>query len=162
MIETSITQDLWLILTAGIVATMTMTLFILPLTRIHAGGVNIVHVIGTVVATNPHSATSVGWVIHSLWGIIFAFLYYTAISFLNPTYGIEYLSAGLMLGFMHGVVVAIILQVTVERGHPLRRFYPNALAAAAAYFAAHLIYGGTIGLVLMVGRHAAFLPVSPM
>ncbi len=111
--------------------------------------------LGSLFTRSLETASLVGWFIHGVSGVAFAMLY----TLLFLAFGLEAalacLVAGLGIGFLHGIVVSIMLVMVVSEHHPIEAFRNAGIEVGVAHLAGHLAYGATVGLIVGISGLAA-------
>lgn len=132
----------------GIFATSAMTLFLYGISSSGYANVDMVRALGSLFTKSLDNAFQVGIIIHTISGVIFAFLYSFIIMFLNVHGFASLVGAGLIIGFIHGAVVSFLLVASVAENHPLPQFQTAGFSVAVAHWFGHLVYGTVIGIVI--------------
>ena len=94
----------------------------------------------------------IAWFFHFVFGIIFAFIYTLVLKTIPGIikYSFSFLVAGAALGFIHGIVFALILLILVAEHHPVQKYRELGFGGAIYYFLAHIVYGLVFGLSFML------------
>jgi hypothetical protein len=133
---------------AGALGAGMMSLFVWALTEMGISDVRMLAVIGTLVTRKQENASMVGGFIHLAAGMIFGVFYgYVLVSINHPGVGLNMLY-GAVAGFLHGLIVAMILVAMVADEHPLKEFRQRGLSVAMAHWVAHLLYGLVVGAII--------------
>jgi len=141
-------ENVWLGISAGILATSLMTLFLWLLTFSGLTNADMVRAVGSIVTRTYRRSLGPGLAIHFVVGVIMAFIYLTVLSYLVPSSVITFVLIGATFGLFHGLIVSVILVILVAEYHPLQRFRRAGFGVALAHVAAHVIYGLVIGLMV--------------
>ncbi len=140
-------MDLYLtIALIGFIATAIMTLFLYLSRVITKSRVDMISAIGSIFTSDIRRGKLVGFMIHIIAGIIFAFIYLGLASYFGFDSQTDFILFGSIVGFAHGLVVSILLVVLVAEHHPLAKFRRAGFRVVAAQGLAHVIYGCTVGL----------------
>lgn len=109
---------------------------------------NMVIALGSLFTRSRANAGRVGAILHAVWAVIFSILYALLIEATHRTAISETFALGLGIGFLHGMVVSILLVCVVAEHHPLEEFKEADLAIGLSHLAGHLVFGGVVGLVV--------------
>ena len=134
-------EQVFVILTSGIVATLIMTAVMYLLTWQDFRRGDMVRAIGSLITRDYQRAFVYGLIVHGLVGITFAFLYYWALSFLGFDHVLNNMTYGALMGACHGFVVAFPLHVGLAEYHPVREFQKFTIPIALVHITGHIIYG---------------------
>lgn len=131
----------------GVVATLTMTVFLWTITYLKLCNVDMVKAIGSWLTRKESTATLPGMLAHLFAGTLFCFVYIFLFGVLPNPGENDYIYAvvGAGMGLVHGVVVALALIVLVAEHHPLPKFQKAGFKVAVYHFLAHILYGLVIG-----------------
>jgi hypothetical protein len=135
-------------LIAGVIGTAGMTIFLQIITKTGVANADMVRALGSLFTKSLDSAFSVGIVIHTISGIIFAFIYAIIITSFNLQGIIKSASAGTIMGFIQGGIVGFVLVTSVAENHPLPDFQKAGFSVAVVHWLAHVIYGFIVGLIV--------------
>jgi hypothetical protein len=133
----------------GLVATMGMTAFLWIVKKISIYDVDMVRAIGSYLTRNEKNALIPGILLHFTSGVIFSFAYiilFNILPVIDPRPYL-YISFGGLLGFVHGLVMAVVLVFLIAETHPLPKYKKASFAVAVFHFLAHIIYGLLIGFL---------------
>ncbi len=104
--------------------------------------------LGSLFTKSLETASLVGWFIHGVAGVVFAMVY----TLLFMAFGLEAalacLAAGVGFGFLHGIVVSIMLVMVISEHHPVETFRNAGIEVGVAHLAGHLAYGALVGLII--------------
>ena len=106
--------------------------------------------IGSLITRSEKDAYPVGIVIAYMFGFIFTFLYWKVVQISPATTPSEVILICVVAGFFHGLLVSLLYTMVVAENHPLERFRKAGIQVAAAYSAAHLIFGICVGVGFVV------------
>jgi len=132
-------------LIAGIVGTFAMTLFLMLPRWLHRGKVDVIGAVGALITGKTEGAAGIGFAIHFLSGIVFAYVYYFSIklSGFPLNWGIFTLA-----GAIHGVIAMLLVAIVIMEHHPIARFHDRGPMTGIMQLFAHIVYGAVIGLVI--------------
>ena len=133
---------------SGLIATTGMTLLLNAITKSGIANADMVRAVGSLFTRSLDNAAKTGIVIHYSVGLIFGFIYTFAIQAFNVQSLLSNVGSGVLIGFIHGAVVAFLLVAAVAEHHPLKEFRQAGFSVAVAHWAAHLFYGLLVGIVL--------------
>ncbi len=136
------------ILTSGLLAALLMGLvgFFLQYLGLHRA--DMITSVGTLFTHEPKRALSVGWLVQLTFGALFALAYAFVWSYLDHlTFGI-FLLVGAITGFIHGLVVSIMLVIEIAEHHPNPAYRNIGFTIALSYIGTHVIYGLALGYLL--------------
>jgi hypothetical protein len=148
MLNIPFSDFIMMALVSGIIATVGMTIVLIAITKSGLANADMVRAVGSLFTKSLDSAFKVGIVIHTSVGIIFGILYTFVITAFDVQGFLSNAGAGILIGFIHGAVVSFMLVAAVAEHHPLKEFQEAGFSVAAAHWAAHLLYGLLIGIVL--------------
>ncbi len=109
---------------------------------------NMVVALGGLVTRSRESALRVGAVLHTISAIGFAMVYTMLMLWLDATGMPNALKVGLGVGFLHGLIVSLMLVWVVAEGHPLEEYNEAGLAVGLSHLLGHVVYGAVVGLVV--------------
>jgi hypothetical protein len=109
---------------------------------------NMIIALGSLFTRTRQSGFRVGAIIHAFSAVLFATLYTLAMLQFGFTALPAALVAGLIVGFVHGMLVSLMLVWVVADQHPLEEFKEADLAIGVCHLAGHVAFGGVVGLVI--------------
>ncbi len=132
----------------GVFGALLMNLFLRWISASFDEPVNMVKVIGSYFSgTNEHSLRT-GSLLHISFGAAFGVLYCLFLVLLNgATLPLSFF-AGLGMGFAHGLLVSYGLMFFIGEKHPISRYRKSTFSVGILYLISHVIYGGSVGLLL--------------
>jgi hypothetical protein len=140
------------ILTTGIVAgifgAIALELTMWLITRSGWAKGDMIVALGSFLTKSRANAWRVGAVVHATAAIIYAISYTLLMVKLGLTTMPGAFTFGLGVGFVHGMVVSLGLVWVVAESHPLEEFKEADLAIGVSHLAAHVAFGGMVGLVV--------------
>ena len=148
MLDTSFGFLILKSIVAGIIATTSMELLFRMCSKSGIVNIDMVRAIGSLITKSIDSSYKVGVIVHYISGIFFAFVYTLVFTVFNVTGILNNIGAGLLIGFIHGIVVSFILVITVSEHHPLEEFRTAGFSVAIAHWIGHLVYGLVVGLII--------------
>jgi hypothetical protein len=137
---------------AGLLSTLALSLFLTLIRQLRFSNVSLVQIIGSFFTQAPKGLSlGFGWFLHLVFGTFFAYIYTLVLKTIPGIgkYTFSYLLAGSALGFIHGVVFALLLLILVVEHHPIQKYREVGFGGAVYYFLAHIIYGLTFGFLYM-------------
>ena len=145
--------EIILIIFSGVLATLGMSLFFHFIHFFNIASIGIVHLLGSFFTqSEKDEGSAIAWFFHFVFGIIFAFIYTLVLKTIPGIikYSFSFLVAGAALGFIHGIVFALILLILVAEHHPVQKYRELGFGGAIYYFLAHIVYGLVFGLSFML------------
>ncbi len=153
-----ILQFLIFTLLAGLIAAAAMDGAMCLISRTGFTNGTMTTALGSLFTRSMETANVVGWFIHGVSGVLFAMIYTLLFMAFGLENGLACLAAGLGIGFLHGIVVSIMLVMVVSEHHPIEHFRNAGMQVGLAHLAGHLAYGAVVGAVIgisgFVGRVA--------
>lgn len=136
------------ILTSGLLAALAMGIvgFFLQYLGIHRA--DMITSVGSLFTKNAKRAFSVGWLVHLLVGAIFGFVYAFVWSYFVAPTSLGFMALGVITGFLHGLVVSIMLVIEIAEHHPDPKYRRLGFPIALSYIGTHVIYGIALGYLL--------------
>jgi uncharacterized membrane protein YagU involved in acid resistance len=104
--------------------------------------------LGSMVTKSRDHAWRVGAILHATSAIGFAVVYVLLMVCLGYTHLPVSMMLGLGIGFVHGLIVSLMLVWVVAERHPLPEFNDATLAIGLSHLVGHVAFGGVIGLVV--------------
>jgi len=109
------------------------------------GKIDVIPAVGVLVTGRVENAFSVGYIIHFLSGILFAYIYWGVI-----------LAMGLPLmwwnfalgGVIQGVIVMLLVCIAIMEHHPVARYHERGPMTGLSQLLAHILYGIIVGLIV--------------
>lgn len=143
-----------MIVLSGFVGTSSMTIFLWLITAYGISNVDMVRALGSSITHDESNAFLPGLLVHYSAGLMFSFLYVFIFNIIPELsrYLFGYIMAGGLLGFVHGLVFALLLMIVVAEHHPLAKYKKAGFGVATYHFLGHIIYGLTLGLIYAVGQ----------
>lgn len=133
---------------AGLIGTAGMSLFLYILTVTGITNARMIQAIGSLVTRKREGAVLVGGIIQVFSGIGFGIIYGYILTRV-PSFHVGIgAGGGVLLGFLHGIVVAIALVASVAEQHPLPEFRTVGIRVAVAHLVAHVFFGALTGVSL--------------
>jgi hypothetical protein len=137
---------------AGLFGTCFMTLIMGLIHRAGWANGDMIRAVGSLATRSTRGAVGAGVSIHFASGVMFAFPYTFLLGVLAPQYGAGAVTAGLMLGLFHGIIVSFLILAFVSDKHPIEKFRGAGLDVAAAHLAGHVGYGFGVAVVYSLLR----------
>jgi len=135
-------------LIAGIIGGVAMEIVMWLIARSGLARGDMILALGSMVTKRREGAYRVGWSIHAIAAMGFALVYTTLMVALGLTELPASLMIGLGTGFLHGLIVSLMLVWIVADQHPLEEFQEADLLVGLTHLAGHIAYGAVIGLVV--------------
>ena len=135
-------------LVAGVLAGFAMEGVMLLISRAGLAKGDMILALGSLLTKSRENAYRVGLVIHVTAAIGFALVYTLLMVTLGYTHLPMSLMLGLGVGFMHGLLVSLMLVWVVSDHHPLEEFKEADLLVGLTHLVGHVAYGAVIGLVV--------------
>jgi hypothetical protein len=133
----------------GLIATGVMTLFLAVINWILSSDDSVLPVIGSVIAKQEKNARLIGFAIHIVLGVTFAFFYLWLAHVFRFETAKDFILFGAVIGLAHAVVVGSLLVVVAEH-QLLQRFHKSGFRFYVAYAFAHVIYGLSGGIATAI------------
>ena len=132
-------------LIGGIVGTAAMSVLLLFPRWLGIGKIDVIPAVGALITGKAENALSIGYVVHFVSGIIFAYVYWGLLVLMKIP--IVWWAFG-MAGFIHGIVVMLLVCITVMEHHPIARYHERGPMTGLAQLFAHIVYGVVVGLIV--------------
>lgn len=111
---------------------------------------NMVVALGGLVTKTRGNAFRVGMILHTISAIGFAMVYAMAMLWFERSGMPQALFMGIGMGFLHGLIVSLMLVWVVAEGHPFEEYTDAGLAVGLSHLLGHVAYGAVVGLVVGV------------
>jgi hypothetical protein len=135
-------------LVAGLLGGLAMELAMWLIARAGLAKGDMILALGSLLTKTRENAYRVGLLIHVTAALGFGLVYTLLMVVLGYTHMPMSLMLGLGVGVFHGIVVSLMLVWVVSDRHPLEEFKEADLLVGLTHFAAHVVYGGVVGLVV--------------
>jgi hypothetical protein len=132
-------------LIGGIVGTAAMTALLLFPRWLGIGKIDVIPAVGALITGKEEHAFSIGYIVHFTSGIIFAYIYWGILLLMKMP--IVWWAFG-MAGFIHGIVVMLLVSITIMEHHPIARYHERGPMTGLAQLLAHIVYGVVVGLIV--------------
>jgi hypothetical protein len=132
-------------LIGGIVGTAAMTGLLLFPRWLGIGKIDVIPAVGALLTGKEEHAFSIGYIVHFTSGIIFAYIYWGILLLMKLP--IVWWAFG-MAGFIHGIVVMLLVCITIMEHHPIARYHERGPMTGLAQLFAHIVYGVVVGLIV--------------
>lgn len=142
-------------LTAGLLGTCAMTLFMTGVTRSGLTNADMVRAVGSILTRSLDNALLVGSITHTTLGVVWAMIYIIAFNFLGVEGPWLLTLAGFGFGFGHGFVLSFFLVATVAEHHPMPEFRDAGVSVAVTHLLGHMVYGLVVGLIVGLSGFSA-------
>lgn len=127
----------------GICGTLAMTVFLFVPAWAGWGRVDVVRAVGAFVTHDREHALMPGMALHLCFGIFFAALYQFCFQFMGAPLNAL---TGAYAGFVHGVLVMLLVTVVVLEHHPLQWYRDRGPMTAVSQVLGHVLFGFVVGL----------------
>lgn len=144
---------LYTTLLAGVLGAGAMEFVMWLVSRAGWAKTNMIVALGSLLTGSRTNAWRVGVIMHSVSTCVFAILYTLALVAMEMTDLPAAFVIGLGIGFVHGMLVSLMLVWIVAENHPLEEFSRASFAVGLAHLAGHVAFGGAVGLAV------GFLPL---
>jgi hypothetical protein len=132
-------------LIGGIVGTAAMTALLLFPRWLGIGKIDVIPAVGALITGKEEHAFSIGYIVHFASGIIFAYVYWGVLLLMKMP--IVWWAFG-VAGFLHGIVVMLLVCITIMEHHPIARYHERGPMTGLAQLFAHIVYGVVVGLIV--------------
>ncbi|HEY5704232.1 MAG TPA: DUF6789 family protein [Terrimicrobiaceae bacterium] len=132
-------------LIGGIVGTAAMSALLLLPRWLGVGKIDVIPAVGALITGKTEHAFSIGYIVHFTSGIIFAYIYWGLLLLMKLP--VVWWAFG-MAGFIHGIVVMLLVCITVMEHHPIARYHERGPMTGLAQLLAHILYGVVVGLIV--------------
>jgi uncharacterized membrane protein YagU involved in acid resistance len=135
---------------AGLVGAVALSLVVRGISKAHDVTTDLTSMMGRFFVKDHQKAARLALILHGVFGILFAFFYVwlmTRAQFYGQAFNL-FIGAG--IGFLHGIVAAIMLMFLVNENHPDPRWRNATMSVGFAYLFGHIAYGFTVGLVVAI------------
>jgi hypothetical protein len=132
-------------LIGGIVGTAAMSVLLLFPRWLGVGKIDVIPAVGALITGKAENALSIGYIVHFASGIIFAYIYWGILVLMKMPI---VWWAFAMAGFIHGIVVMLLVCITVMEHHPIARYHERGPMTGLAQLFAHIVYGVVVGLIV--------------
>jgi hypothetical protein len=134
-------------LVAGLLGGAAMELVMWLISRAGWARGNMIVALGSLLTKSRDNAFRVGAILHVISAIGFAAVYVMLMIALGLTHLPLSLMLGLGIGALQGLLVSLALVWVVSEQHPLPEFSEAGFAIGLSHFAAHIAFGGVVGLI---------------
>ena len=133
---------------SGVFGALVMNFFLRWVSASFKEPVNMVKVLGSYVSGSNEHSVRTGTLIHISLGAAFGVAYAFALSLLHADRFPVALFTGFGFGFAHGLIVSYGLMFLMGENHPISRYRKSTFSIGVLYLIAHVIYGGSVGLLI--------------
>ena len=109
------------------------------------GKIDVIPAVGALITGKTENALPIGYVVHFTSGIIFAYVYWGLLLLMKLP--IVWWTFG-MAGFIHGIIVMLLVCIAVMEHHPIARYHERGPMTGLAQLLAHILYGVFVGVVV--------------
>lgn len=135
---------------AGVLGGIAMVAAMGLMTRGGLARGNMVYALGGLVTKSRGNAFRVGMILHTISAIGFAMVYAMLMLWLGMSGMPEALYVGVGVGFLHGLIVSLMLVWVIAEGHPFEEYNEAGLAVGLSHLLGHVVYGGVVGFMIGV------------
>lgn len=135
-------------LAAGLVGGAAMEGVMAVFARLGGPRANMIVALGGLLTKSRHNAFRVGIVLHVISAIGFAAVYTMLLVALGVTHLLMSVALGAGVGFLHGLIVSLMLVWVVAEGHPLPEFNEAGLSVGLSHLLGHVAFGAAVGFVV--------------
>ena len=122
-----------------------MSAFLLFPRWLGIGKVDVIPAVGALITGKIENAFSVGYIIHFISGILFAYVYWAIILAMKlPVVWLTFALAG----FIHGIIVMLLVCIAIMEHHPIARYHERGPMTGLSQLLAHILYGIVVGLIV--------------
>lgn len=131
----------------GVLSTLIMTSFLWVITHFGICHVDMVKAIGAWYVQDEKNAFVPGLISHFTTGSLFSFVYILLFKIIPNVDEVAYVFTGFGagLGFVHGLVVALMLVTVIAENHPVKKYQKASFEVGFYHFVGHILYGITAG-----------------
>jgi hypothetical protein len=127
------------------VGTAAMSVLLLFPRWLGVGKIDVIPAVGALITGKAENALPIGYIVHFASGIIFAYIYWGLLVLMKMPI---VWWAFAMAGFIHGIVVMLLVCITVMEHHPIARYHERGPMTGLAQLFAHIVYGVVVGLIV--------------
>ena len=109
------------------------------------GKIDVIPAVGALITGKTENALSIGYVVHFTSGIMFAYVYWGLLLLMKLP--LVWWMFG-MAGFIHGIIVMLLVCIAVMEHHPIARYHERGPMTGLAQLLAHILYGVVVGVVV--------------
>lgn len=135
---------------AGVLGGAAMVFAMGLMTRAGLARGNMVVALGGIVTKSRENALRVGLILHAISALGFGMVYAMLLLWLGMTAMPEALFVGTGVGFLHGLIVSLMLVWVVADQHPFDEYNEADLAVGLSHLLGHVVYGAVVGLTIGV------------
>jgi hypothetical protein len=146
--------SIFIIMLAGAMSTVAMTLFMLLVHSLGFANADMVRAIGSMITRKYEGSFFPGLAVHVTAGAFFA-LFYAFVAGVAPVpyhTAISLIITTTAVGTFHGLAMGVMLSVQVAEYHPVEQFREAGLDVVLSHVAGHIVYGVCLGMFLVVSR----------
>jgi hypothetical protein len=143
-----VTDFIFTSLVAGILGASAMEAVMWLITREGWAKANMIVAVGSLITRSRENALRTGIALHAVSSFGFAMLYAFAMMKLGLSHLPTSFFVGIGFGFIHGLIVSLMLVWVVAEKHPLEEFQEAGLAIGVSHLAGHVAYGAFVGLAV--------------
>lgn len=148
MFDYTFSQYIQIALLGGLLGTSAMSGVLYLVTHSGYANCDMVRATGSLITKSYQNSFKVGIIIHFISGVVFSIVYALILDLISVETFEAAIGYGAALGFFHGAVVNLGLVVLVAEHHPLEEFQKFGFSVAIVHWAAHVVYGLVVGLII--------------
>lgn len=137
-------------LMAGLVGTACMSTVMTLIHRSEWASADMIRALGSLVTRKYETALLPGVLIHFAAGMALSIPYAIVLGRFGDGPLLMHVGLGGLLGFVHGLVMSLILVALASERHPVKQFQEAGVEVAVAHIAGHVVYGMGVALVVHV------------
>ena len=134
-------------LVAGVLGAAAMVATMALISRFGWARGSMIVALGGLVTKERFGAARVGAVVHTISALVFSAIYVGLMLRVGASGLVATLMLGIGIGFLHGMVVSLLLVWIIAEHHPLAEFQDADLAIGLSHLAGHVAFGAMVGIV---------------
>lgn len=150
MTASNLASFLCTVVVAGLLGAGAMDLSMWLMTRAGLARGSMIVALGSLLTRSRTNAFRTGVLVHGAAAVIFATGYVLLMVAVHLTALPTALVFGASVGFIHGMIVSLMLVWVVAEHHPLEEFKEADLAIGLSHLGGHVVFGAVVGLVVGV------------
>ena len=136
----------------GAVATGWMITYMCLISGLGASHVDMIRALGSIYSHDEKTGMLPGLLMQFTAGITMAYVYGIFLRIFDYAIAYKYALLSLGIGFVHGLIVTIVLAKLLAEHHPVPKYQHVGFKVALHHVVAHLVFGLVVGVM-----YAAFL-----
>jgi hypothetical protein len=138
----------------GIVATASMSCFLWLISGLTNTHCDMVRAVGSIYTHDEKNSLVPGLIMQFTAGLLMTYIYGIFLEHLDLKASYEYAILGMLMGFIHGLIVSLVLAKLLGEHHPVEVYQTVTKRTVYAHLFAHIVFGLVIGT--MYGTFLAF------